>query len=125
MGIPQEALAAIYTASDVLLAASMAEGFGLTPLEAQATGTPVIVTDFSAQPELVGDGWVVPGQPYYNAPQKSWWMTPSIGAIEEALEAAYAKGRYRSDKAIAFAEDYRADKVYAEHWRPALKVLAP
>jgi glycosyltransferase involved in cell wall biosynthesis len=54
-GIPNEAMAAIYTASDVLLASTLGEGFGLTVLEAQACGTPVIVNNFSAQPELVGD----------------------------------------------------------------------
>lgn len=125
MGMPAQAVAAIYTASDVLLAASMAEGFGLTPLEAQATGTRVVVTDWTAQPELVGDGWAVAGQPYWNAPMAGWWMTPNIAQIEDALEAAYAAGRVRSDKAIAFAQQYDADRVWREHWRPALKVLAP
>ena len=123
MGIPAPAVAAIYTASDVLLAASMAEGFGLTPLEAQRCGTRVVVTDWTAQPELVGDGWAVGGQPYWNSPMQGWWMTPNIGQIGDALEAAYALGRTRSDKAIEFASQYDADLVWVEFWRPALKVL--
>jgi len=31
------------------------EGFGLTPLEAMACGTPVIVSNISSLPEVVGD----------------------------------------------------------------------
>ena len=38
---------------------SMGEGFGLTPLEAQACGTPVVMSDWAAQPGTCGDGWLV------------------------------------------------------------------
>ena len=125
MGIEQEALAAIYTASDVLLSCSMGEGFGLTVLEAQACGTPVIVSDFTAQPELVGDGWKVGGQPYWDEPQAAWWLIPSMSQIEDALEDAYARGRERSQKAIDFAKGYDADLIYEDYWKPALKALLP
>jgi hypothetical protein len=125
MGIPADGVAAIYTASDVLLSASMSEGFGLTPLEAQRCGTRVIVSDWTAQPELVGDGWVVGGQPYWNHPMGAWWITPNIGQIEDALEAAYAHGRTRSEKAVEFAQQYDADRVWDAYWRPALKALRP
>lgn len=126
MGIPADALAAIYTATDVLLACSMGEGFGLTPLEAQACGTPVVMSDWTAQPELCGDGWLVKGQPFWHGgSQNAWWLTPSVGEIVEALEAAYARGSGRSQKAIDFARQYDADAVYDQYWRPALKVLAP
>ena len=124
MGIPQEAVAAIYTASDVLLASSMGEGFGLTPLEAQATGTPVVVSNWTAQPELVGDGWCVDGQPYWNAPMAAWWLMPHVRLIVDALEEAYARGGARSQQAIDFAKGYDADLVYEDYWKPALKVLA-
>lgn len=116
-------VAACYTAADVLLAASKGEGFGLTVLEAQACGTPVIVSDYTAQPELVGDGWIVDGQPDWDPMQRSWWITPSIPTIVEALEQAYARGRGQSQKAIDFASAYSADKVFAEHWRPALELM--
>ena len=122
--IPQNLLAAVYTASDVLLAPSMGEGFGIPVVEAQACGTPVIVSNFSAQPELVGDGWLVEGQPYWDSPQRSWLVTPRVPSIIEALEAAYARGRGRSEKAIEFASAYGADYVYEQHWRPALKALS-
>jgi len=125
MGIPQDAVAAIYTASDVLLAATMGEGFGLTVLEAQSTGTPVVVSNFTAQPELLGDGWAVEGQPYWDAAQGAWWLIPNIGQIEDALKQAYARGRTRSQKAIEFTRQYDADVVYEDYWKPAIKALQP
>jgi hypothetical protein len=124
MNVPAEMVAAIYTGTDVLLGCSMGEGFGLTPLEAQATGTPVIVSNWTAQPELVGDGWCVDGQPYWNSPMGAWWLMPHVKLITDALEQTYARGHYRSDKAIEFAKGYDADLVYADYWKPALKVLA-
>lgn len=42
--LPREELAAIYYEADGFMALHMGEGFGLTPLEAQATGLPVVVT---------------------------------------------------------------------------------
>ena len=70
-GFPQQALAALYTASDVLLACSMGEGFGIPVIEAQACGTRVIVSDYTAQPELVGNGSAVAIQPFWDSHQKS------------------------------------------------------
>jgi alpha-1,3-rhamnosyl/mannosyltransferase len=37
---------------------SLYEGFGLPPLEAMASGTPVIVSDRSTLPEVVGDAGI-------------------------------------------------------------------
>ena len=46
-------LVAIYSAADVLLSLSYEETFGLTIVEAMACGTPAIVYDNTAQPELI------------------------------------------------------------------------
>lgn len=123
-GIPQNVLAATYTAMDVLLQPSLGEGFGIPAIEAQACGTPVIVNNATAQPELCGDGWITEGQPVWDDAQKSWWLTPSVPSIIEALEEAYQRGQGRSTEAIKFAKDYDADTVYRNHWVPALEVLA-
>lgn len=45
----------LYNAATVLVHPSLYEGFGLTPLEAMTCGTPVIVSNVSSLPEVVGD----------------------------------------------------------------------
>ena len=122
-GIDQQTLATIYTAMDVLLATSYGEGFGIPTVEAQACGTPVIISDFAASTELLGDGWLIDGQPLWDAPQSSWFHMPSVPAIVDALEQAYQRGRGRSEKAQEFAKAYNADTVFEEHWKPVLTVL--
>jgi len=124
MNMPAQALAAIYTDSNVLLATSAGEGFGVPVIEAQACGCRVIVSDFSAQPELVADGWVVNGQPLWDSNQDSWFFTPHVANIVDALEAAYNADRGPSQKAIKGMREYDADHVYATHWRPIMERLA-
>lgn len=121
VGIPQELLAAIYSGFDVLLQTSMGEGFGIPAVEAAACGVPVIVSNTTAQPELVGDGWVVPGQPWWDPMQRAWMMTPSVEAIVDALEDAYSRERGPSEKAIDFASQYQADYVFETYWKPVLE----
>lgn len=121
LGYPKEALAAIYSAADVLLAPSMGEGFGIPVIEAQACGTPVIVSNATAQPELLGDGWLVDGQPFWNSTQNAWLHMPSVPSIVSALNEAYARGKGTSQKAVDFAAQFDADKVYDELWRPLIR----
>jgi glycosyltransferase involved in cell wall biosynthesis len=122
-GIPANEMAAIYTGMDVLLATSYGEGFGIPTIEAQATGTRVIVSDFAASTELCGDGWLVGGQPLWDAPQKSFFHVPSIPEIVSALDEAYIKADDRSIKAIDFAAQYEADAVFEKYWTKALNTL--
>ena len=51
----EDDLAHLYSAAKALLYVSLYEGFGLPPLEAMASGTPVIVSSSSSIPEVVGD----------------------------------------------------------------------
>jgi len=121
LGYPKEALAAIYSAADVLLAPSMGEGFGIPVVEAQACGTPVIVSNATAQPELVGDGWLVEGQPFWNSTQGAWLHMPSVPSIVDCLEQAYKRTRGTSQKAVDFAAQFDADKIYQESWQPLVR----
>jgi glycosyltransferase involved in cell wall biosynthesis len=122
-GMAQETLAGIYSSWDVMLATSYGEGFGIPTVEAQACGVPVIVSNFAASPELVGDGWVISGQPLYDPAQHSFWHVPSVPEIVEALEQAYARGKGKSAKAVEFAQAYDHEKVWQENWMPVLKKL--
>jgi glycosyltransferase involved in cell wall biosynthesis len=131
-----EDMAAIYSALDVLLATSGGEGFGLPVIEAQACGAPVIVTNCTAQPELVGakwspghpeprrdpSGWVVAGRPHWTPSHASWFAKPDIGQIGLALEDAY---QHKGDQAMRLAAInqaswYGADHVFDTFWRPYL-----
>ena len=47
----------------------------------------------------------------------------SVPSIVDNLKAAIARGRGRSQKAIDFARDYDADRVFDKYWRPALDIL--
>jgi len=53
--VPTVDLLYLYNASQMLVLPSYYEGFGLPPLEAMACGVPVIVSDTSVMPEVVGD----------------------------------------------------------------------
>ncbi len=60
LGNPDKAhLVQIYNAADILLAPSLYEGFGLTILESMACGTPVVTSNVSSLPEVVGDAAVL------------------------------------------------------------------
>ncbi len=53
--VPAEQLAALYRGARVVVVPSLAEGFGLTALEAMASGTPVVASNTTSLPEVVGD----------------------------------------------------------------------
>jgi glycosyltransferase involved in cell wall biosynthesis len=53
--VPDKTLAVLYRLAGVFVFPSLYEGFGLPPLEAMASGTPVITSNVSSLPEVVGD----------------------------------------------------------------------
>jgi glycosyltransferase involved in cell wall biosynthesis len=53
--VEDEDLPALYNAAHIFAFPSLYEGFGLPPLEAMASGTPVISSNTSSMPEVVGD----------------------------------------------------------------------
>lgn len=56
---PEETLAVLYRLADVFVFPSLCEGFGLPPLEAMASGTPVVASNVSSLPEVLGDAAVL------------------------------------------------------------------
>lgn len=57
--IPQDELPLWYSAADLFVYPSLYEGFGLPPLEAMACGVPVIVSNSSSLPEVVGEAGIL------------------------------------------------------------------
>ena len=57
--VPTDDLPMLYSGSRVFVFPSLFEGFGMPPLEAMACGAPVITTNNSSLPEVVGDAGVL------------------------------------------------------------------
>ncbi len=62
--VPREDLPLFYNLADVFVYPSLYEGFGLPPLEAMACGCPVITTNVSSLPEVVGNAGILIDNPY-------------------------------------------------------------
>jgi glycosyltransferase involved in cell wall biosynthesis len=126
LGLDDGFMVNVFNSMDVLLSPSYGEGFGVPILEAQACGTPVIVGDWTAMPELCRYGWKIDREdatPYYNF-EASYQFMPKVGAIVEALEAAFAAGKQHESSVDAEAwarTNYDADVVTRDYWGPALE----
>ena len=80
--VPDEDLPALYAGADLFVWPSAYEGWGLPPMEAMASGVPVIVSNGGALPEVVGSaGEIVPFSEE-KLPERMWDMP-----FEEALAA--------------------------------------
>lgn len=58
-GVPPEELNLLYNGSAALVFPSLRESFGLPPLEAMACGTPVVASNTSSLPEVLGDAAIL------------------------------------------------------------------
>jgi glycosyltransferase involved in cell wall biosynthesis len=128
IGAPAMSVAALMNAFDVLLNPAQGEGFGVPQVEAQACGTPVICTDFSASPEVapasVGN-WNVPGQPEWTG-FESYQLRPNVEALTEALVKAYEepeKDRLQRRASVAdwALQEYEVEHVTQTYWKPVLE----
>lgn len=119
-------MAKIYSALDVLLNPSFGEGFGIPIVEAQSCGVPVVVTDFSAMPELVGGGWKVGHHPYWSG-LNSLQAIPDEDEIYDALEECYSLTQAAREKLSQdcrrHALRYDVRRVWDRYWVPALRAV--
>jgi FkbM family methyltransferase len=125
LGYPDKAMNDLYNAFDVHLLVSNGEGFGIPILEAQASGCPVIVGDWTSMPELCFSGWKVDrkdAHPIWTN-LASYQFVGHVGAIADHLESAYRQkdneARRRNARSGALA--YDADVVIERYWKPVLE----
>lgn len=132
-GMPAEFLALVYNSADAFLGNSMSEGFGIPIIEAQACGVPVIVTDFSAMPELVRWGYKIAPLDMLWTPMNAWQAWPDHNGITEALNELHGQwdsnGRgwsmaKRLQAQSAIHEEFSWDTIVRDQWAPFISQLA-
>ncbi len=109
--IPDEDLPALYSAADVYAHPAHFEGFGLPPLEAMACGTPVIASDATSLPEIVGDAGLLAPPHDEQAWADALRRLSADRALRERLAAAGLKQAKRftwQEAARRTVEVYRA-----------------
>jgi len=127
LGISEPDMATLYSAMDVLLMVTKGEGFGIPIIEAQACGTPVVVGDWSAMPELCFAGWKV-GKEESTVVENDWRLGSSA-AIADRLAQAYAASQDPERRCILSHEarngalQYDADCITEEYWLPLLEEI--
>jgi glycosyltransferase involved in cell wall biosynthesis len=92
----QETLAVLYRLAGVFVFPSLYEGFGLPPLEAMASGTPVVTSNVSSLPEVAGDAALLV-DPYQ--------ASAIADGIERVLTDAALRGELR-EKGLARARQF-------------------
>jgi glycosyltransferase involved in cell wall biosynthesis len=106
-GLDPAELPAVYNLARVLAHPAWYEGFGFPPLEAMACGTPVVVSDRSSLPELVGDAGMVVA-----ADDPDAWRK----ALEKLLGDATMAADMRR-KGILRAAQFSWPRAAAQTWR--------
>ena len=111
---PMKDLPAIYSACTCFAFASLYEGFGFPPLEAMASGAPVVVSKAASIPEVVGDAgaYVDPLDP---------------DSIAEGLRKVLSDQELRKDmsrKGLDQAKKFTWEKTAAQTLRVFREVLA-
>ena len=109
--IPDDDLPVLYSLSDAFVFPSLYEGFGLPPLEAMACGTPVICSNTSSLPEVVGDaGILVP-------PEDVDGLALAMGALLNEPERRAVLGRRALERAQQFTWEAAAERVLSIYRR--------
>ncbi len=100
----------LYNLADLYVFTSLYEGFGLSPLEAMACGTPVICSNRSSLPEVVGEGGILVDP----TPQKI------AGAISTVMNDGYLRRRLSAsglEQAASFSWEQTAAMTRAVYER--------
>ena len=124
-----EGMRKIYSSLDLYCGPSMAEGFGVPLIEAQACGIPVLTSGWTSMPELVEFGAVIPpehSEPIwvggFNAFQRLVRVRPLVDAIK-AMHAEDARWKDPGERVMASARIRRRfdpDVCFETYWTPLL-----
>lgn len=125
-GIPDSQINIVYNAADQLLMPSLAEGFGLPLIEAQAVGLPVVTTNFSSMPELTKNGVLVNPVAKYYIEIQAWWGVPVRKDICAGMEEVYSwddeTKESKAEEGRKFVlRNYAWDYVANAYWKPFLE----
>jgi glycosyltransferase involved in cell wall biosynthesis len=105
--VPDTLLPQLYAGALAFTYLSVYEGFGLPPLEAMASGTPTIVGNLGALPEVVGDA-AIQVDPY------------DVEAIAEGLKLLIENIELRNilqEKSIKQAKKFSWESTAAQTWK--------
>lgn len=92
--VSDEAMPALYSASEVLVFPSLYEGFGMPALEAMACGTPVIASNRGALPEICGDAAILVDPLDIGQMAEATWTALTDSAVRESLiSKGFARAR--------------------------------
>lgn len=111
--VPEEDLVKFYNAADLFVYPSLYEGFGLPPLEAMACGTPVVTSNTSSLPEVVGDAGIMVDPLDVDALADSMHRVLTEDALHENLR----------NMGIARAQEFSWEKTARKTWQIYEKVL--
>lgn len=96
--VPDEELAALYSSATAFLFPSLAEGFGIPPLEAMQCGVPVISSNTTSMPEVVGDaGILLPP-----TAAEAWCQAMLNVSRDESLRAELSKKSLQRSKLFSW-----------------------
>jgi glycosyltransferase involved in cell wall biosynthesis len=102
-----EDLPALYSLASVFVYPSLYEGFGYPPLEAMACGVPVITSNTSSLPEVVGDAGLMVN------PRDDGELTEKIQYVLEDATARATLSRKGIERARRFRWESTADETLA------------
>ncbi|HYN07846.1 MAG TPA: glycosyltransferase family 1 protein [Vicinamibacterales bacterium] len=109
--VPDQTLAVLYELASVFVFPSLYEGFGLPPLEAMAAGTPVVTSNVSSLPEVVGDAALLID------PMDAGAIADAMARVlgDDALRASLVARGHERVKAFSWKRSVaRVREVYAE-----------
>lgn len=102
-----------YLASDIVVLASLHEGFGLPVIEAQAIGRPVVTSNISSMPEIAGKGACLVDPYDIESIRKGILCVINDAAYRESL-IAFGKENVQRFETAHIAQQYI--QLYMELW---------